>query len=268
MIPSIKQSNGSPIVIRLEGGETCDEFIVADHRVLVLVQSLVEQTHAFLTWVHICLLEEVSQVLKCHVALLLLVDEVEGHVQLNGTFVDDSLADELDRHFALDETSDELLQQVSRLPLEILARIAFSPVKAASRVDKHGILVLSGHEAVTNLTVAQDTIAVLVQLVEDNKYFIFRDGQLEIIHECSVQIIAIDTTFACIKLGKHFVSVAHVEVCSKCQFSPLLLQLALNLAHVTHCLCEIPGPHEQARLELGCRWEEHTLPVCCMLDVH
>ena len=137
---------------------------------------------------------------------------MECHVELDLAFIDDALTHELNRHLALNEAANESLKQLPCLTLEILGGIRFRPVEASSRVYEDCILVFSGYEAVAYLRVAQQAIPVLVELVENYEHFVLRDRQLQVVYHCGVQIVAVNTALAGIKLAEHFENVAHVEV--------------------------------------------------------
>lgn len=77
----------------MQGRETCDELVVGDDAVLVLVQALEEKAEALLARVQIGGLEELMNVVARHVPLILSVDITEGCIQFDRCFINDSLAD-------------------------------------------------------------------------------------------------------------------------------------------------------------------------------
>ena len=168
----------SVILVRLEGRKTSDEFIIRNNRVFVLIEALIEKFEAFLAGIHICSFQVGAHIVNRDISFVLFIKVSKCHVQLDRVFIDDALADELDRNFAFDKASNEAFQEVSGASSKVLRGVRLSAIEPSSGIDQNCVFLFSRHEAVAHLRVAEKTVAVLVELVEDDKDFVLRDGQL------------------------------------------------------------------------------------------
>ena len=127
-------------MVVLQRGESRDKLVVGDHVVLILVEAAPKQAQTLVARVCVRRAQEAAHVVQRHVPLVFLVDCLEGRIKLDRCFIDDSLADEFDRDFALDEPSQEALEKLASLSLEVLFGVGLRPVEATTRIDQDRVV--------------------------------------------------------------------------------------------------------------------------------
>ena len=167
-------------------------------------------------------------------------------MRLDLIFIDDALSDQLDRHLAFDEPSNESLQELSCLSCEVLVRVWLCAIEATSWVYEDCIFVFTRHEAIAYFRVGQETIAIFIEFVEDYKYLVFCNRQLQIVDESWEEVIAINPSLSRLQLCKHFIDVAHVKIRAQSQLSSLLLEQPFDFSHVTDSLGKISSSIEKS----------------------
>lgn len=103
-----------------EGLNARNELAKSEHAVLIFVESLEHQLEVALNRVHIVRFAEIPDVVNRHVAFRILVASAKGQVWFYPEFIQDALSDKFDTDLALNETSNEFLEQVACLALEVL----------------------------------------------------------------------------------------------------------------------------------------------------
>ena len=88
-------------------------------------------------------------------------------------------------------------------------------------------------EAVRHFLVGDQTVPILIQLVEHNEHLIFGDGELKVDSDCMVKIIAVNAPLSGMaESAEHFEAVTKIEVRPENKFSSFLLINAFDFCHV------------------------------------
>lgn len=169
-----------------EGLNARNELAKSEHAVLILVESLEHQLEVALDGVHIVRLAELPDVVNRHVALRILVASAKRQVWFYPEFIQDALSDKLNTDLTLDETSDEFLEQVAGLALEVLIDWGLSAVEATTALDQGRVLLFAGHEAIAYFSVVEMSISVFVKLVENDKDLILCNHQPEVVSDACI----------------------------------------------------------------------------------
>lgn len=116
--------------------------------IIIFVKSLEQQGQVLLDWVQVGLLDERSEVIDVEAAPVEFIDCSEGCVIIDLELVADPLSDQLNADFAVDESLDEDLQELTSWSLEVLCQIFLSSIEATTRLQQDGVLVGTWHETV------------------------------------------------------------------------------------------------------------------------
>ena len=225
-----ERSNGNLELVKVYSG------------VLVLIQALEKKAQVLLSWVHILLLDELTEVVDVKVTLLLAVQSLEGVLGRNLQLVDNALADMLNRNFTLTELSEEGFHRLSRLWLEVVTCVVFAAIETTTSINQSFVFLLTRQESLVHFFRRPEAVRVFINLVENNKDFVDGNLDFEVLLQSVEHIITVNLLhIGILQTQEHLVGVAHVEIWLQCQFSSALLKVALHRANVVQSICELFG---------------------------
>ena len=94
-------------------------------------------------------------------------------------------------------------------------------MESSTLVENKSVLILARHEATLDFFSVEETIAVLVQRIEDHEYFVRCDVLPQRILYAELEVIGVDTPLLKIETAHELIHIADVEVRSYGQLASL-----------------------------------------------